>query len=291
MATPAAEIDIDERLVTALLADQCPELAGMTVRVVANGWDNAIARVGDEWMARLPRRSASARLVVNEQQWLPLLAPSLPLDVPVPWFCGAASELYPWAWSVCRWLPGRTAAEASPEDATEAARTLAGFIHALHQPAPPNAPLNEFRGVALQQRAAAVTERAATLAAVIDEAEVMRVWATLRSTPSWEGPALWLHGDLHPSNMLTHHGRLSAVIDFGDICAGDPATDLAVAWMMFLPAERELFRKAAGIEQHTWQRAAGWALNLSLAYLTGDDSTSMPAIGRSTLAAVLAEFG
>jgi hypothetical protein len=60
--------------------------------------------------------------------------------------------------------------------------------------------------------------------------------------------------------------------------------------MMFDRQRRELFRVEAGIDDHTWRRAAGWALNLSLAYLAGDDSSAMPAIGRTTLAAVLDEF-
>jgi aminoglycoside phosphotransferase (APT) family kinase protein len=290
MATPAAEIEIDEQLIAALLSEQCPELAALPVRIVDNGWDNTIARVGREWMVRLPRRAAAAQLVVNEQTWLPVLAPTLPIDVPVPWFCGSGGDMFPWAWSVCRWLPGRTAAESPPVDTAKAARLLAQFIEALHQPAPSDAPRNEFRGVALQRRAAAVGERAAALASVIDQPHVLGVWAELESTPAWTGPAVWLHGDLHPSNMLTYRGRLSAVIDFGDICSGDPATDLALSWMMFEPAERSLLRKVAGIDEHTWRRAAGWALNLSLAYLTGDDSTSMPAIGRHTLAQVLSDF-
>ena len=255
---------------------------------MGNGWDNTIARVGDEWMVRLPRRAAAAPLIESEQRWLPLLAPSLPLAVPVPWFAGQPGDLFPWVWSVCRWLPGKSAAAAPPLDLAEAALTLAAFITALHVPAPLEAPLNEFRGVALQRRAAAVEQRVATLE--VDAPTVLNVWAQLCATPAWDGPPLWLHGDLHPSNMLTLDGRLSAVIDFGDITSGDPATDLAVAWMMFPPAERELFRCAADIDNHTWRRAAGWALNLSLAYLTSDDTTSMPAIGRATLAQVLAEF-
>ena len=133
--------------------------------------------------------------------------------------------------------------------------------------------------------------RAYSLAEVVPTERVIAVWDDLRATAEWAGPAMWLHGDLHPSNMLTHRGSLSAIIDFGDITSGDPATDLAVAWMMFEPRERDVFRRAAAIEDNTWRRAAGWALNLSLAYLTGDDSTSMPLIGRTTPNAVLAEFG
>lgn len=290
MATPAAEIHIDAPLVAGLVAAQCPELAGQPVRIVANGWDNTIARIGEQWMARLPRRAAAAELVVNEQRWLPVLAPHLPLDVPVPWFCGSPHERYPWSWSVCRWLPGDTAAAAPPTDPAATALTLASFVAALHQPAPPDAPVNPFRGVALQQRSEAVVDRVHLLEALIDTPRVLRVWDELRATPVWDGPPLWLHGDLHPSNMLTLDGRLSAIIDFGDICSGDPASDLALAWMLFPPAERAQFRTATHVGDHTWRRAAGWALNLSLAYMTGDDSTSMPAIGRATLTEVLTEF-
>jgi aminoglycoside phosphotransferase (APT) family kinase protein len=168
---------------------------------------------------------------------------------------------------------------------------LAAFVVALHQPAPPDAPANPFRGVHPQQRADAVHARAASLHDAVPISRVLGVWDDLRSTPTWAGPPLWLHGDLHPSNMLTHQGDLSAIIDFGDITSGDRATDLALAWMMFDVREREVFREAAAIDDHTWRRAAGWALNLALAYLTGDDTTSMPAIGRTTLSAVLTEFG
>jgi aminoglycoside phosphotransferase (APT) family kinase protein len=291
MATPAAEVDIDERLVRGLLRTQRPDLHSLPVRVVANGWDNTVVRLGDHLMARLPRRAMAADLIVNEQRWLPVLAPLLPLPVPVPEFVGEPTADYPWTWSIGPWLPGRSAAESPPIDPLATADTLGAFIRALHVPAPGDAPTNPFRGVALAARAEAVDGRVAALADRIDAHRTLATWHTLLQTPAWDGPPLWLHGDLHPSNMLTLDGRLSAVIDFGDLTAGDPGTDLAVAWMLFDEPQRARFRDAADVDPHTWRRAAGWALSLSLAYLTGDDSTSMPAIGRSTLAAVLDEFG
>jgi aminoglycoside phosphotransferase (APT) family kinase protein len=291
MATPSAEVEIDEPLVRSLLVEQQPELADLPMRFVGEGWDNVVVQLGADLMVRLPRRAAAAQLVLNEQRWLPTLAPSLPLPVPTPIFAGVPGGQYPWSWSICPWLPGESAAVAPPADPHEAALTLAAFVVALHQPAPYDAPDNPFRGVHLQRRAEAVQQRTQLLRDVIPAEQVLSVWDELRSTPPWSEAPLWLHGDLHPSNMLTHEGRLSAIIDFGDITSGDPATDLAVAWMLFEPRDREVFRRAAAIDDDTWRRAAGWALNLSLAYLTGDDSTSMPAIGRATLSAVLAEFG
>jgi aminoglycoside phosphotransferase (APT) family kinase protein len=291
MATPSAEVEIDEPLVRSLLVEQQPELADLPMRFVGEGWDNVVVQLGADLMVRLPRRAAAAQLVLNEQRWLPSLAPNLPLPVPTPIFAGVPGGRYPWSWSICPWLPGESAAVAPPADPHAAALTLAAFVVALHQPAPYDAPGNPFRGVHLQRRAEAVQQRTQSLRDVIPAEQVIAVWDELRSTSQWSGSPMWLHGDLHPSNMLTYVGRLSAIIDFGDITSGDPATDLAVAWMMFEPRDREEFRRAAAIDDDTWRRAAGWALNLSLAYLTGDDSTSMPAIGRATLSAVLAEFG
>ncbi|HEX3089775.1 MAG TPA: phosphotransferase, partial [Ilumatobacteraceae bacterium] len=144
--------------------------------------------------------------------------------------------------------------------------------------------------VHLRERAEAVEQRVELLHLEVAADRVLSAWNDLRSTPEWAGSTRWLHGDLHPSNMLTCDGRLSAIIDFGDITSGDPATDLALAWMMFEQRERAVFREAAAIDDDTWRRAAGWALNLSLAYMTADDTTSMPSIGRVTLAAVLDEF-
>ncbi len=113
----------------------------------------------------------------------------------------------------------------------------------------------------------------------------------LLETPPWTGRPIWLHGDLHPANMLVHDGRLSAVIDFGDLTAGDPATDLSVAWMLLPPALRPHFRAAAGeIDDATWSRARAWALALALAYLANSaDNAPFETLGRRTLAAVLAE--
>jgi aminoglycoside phosphotransferase (APT) family kinase protein len=290
MATPPAEVQIDEALVGRLLREQLPELAAADVRIVANGWDNAVVRVGDEWMMRLPRRAAAATLIGHEQRWLPELAPHLPLPIPVPTFCGQPDDGYPWPWSLCRWLPGRSAAAAPPVDGGRAATDLAAFLRALHRPAPADAPDNPVRGVPLRARATVVESRLAVPAPTVEPRRVLDAWNDLSATPIWDGPPMWLHGDLHPANMLTEEGRLAAVIDFGDITAGDPATDLAVAWTMFDEPQRISFRAAVGADDDTWRRAAGWALALALAYLTGDDDSPMPAIGRRTLAAVLAEF-
>lgn len=294
---PSAEIDATPGLVRALLGVQHPDLAGLPVRLVANGWDNALFRLGDDLAVRLPRRAASAALVEHEQTWLPHLARTLPVVVPAPVRVGRPGPGFPWSWSVTRWVEGRVAASVPPAGRRDLAEPLADVLVALHQPAPPEAPRNPYRGVPLAERDAAVTER---LAALPEGSRLVGLWQQYAAAPGWTGPPLWLHGDLHPLNIVVddaHH--LAAVIDFGDLCSGDPATDLATAWLTFDAVGRAAFgaridagRAAAGLPPHgaaTWQRARGWALVLGSVLAGHDDEASvMRDAGQHTLTELLA---
>lgn len=291
---PSAEVDVDEPLVRRLLAEQHPDLAARSLRPIASGWDNAIFRLGDDLAVRLPRREIAARLVGHEHRWLPQLAPRLPLPVPVPLRVGRPGCGFPWAWTICPWLEGAIAADEPPSDPDATADVLGAFLAALHRPAPPDAPVNPYRGIPLARREGRFVDSVAQLADVIDAAAVRRCWARLADTPPDPGPPRWLHGDLHPANLLVRAGRLAGVLDFGDLTAGDRATDLSIAWMLLPSRSRTRLRDAAGaeapIDDATWARARAWALHLSVAYLAGSaDHPVIARIGRTTLAAVLAD--
>ena len=266
---PVAEVEITSDLVRALIDDQQPGLSGLPIALIANGWDNVMFRLGPRHTVRLPRRKLAVPLMEHEQRWLPSLAASLPLPIPAPVHAGWPAAGFPWPWSICPWMPGAIA-EGAAIDAYTVAEQVGGFLAALHRPAPSDAPVNEFRGIPLSQRDGVLRDRVSGLSAIVDTAATLALWGALVATPVWSGPPMWLHGDLHPANILVESGRVSGVIDFGDITAGDPATDLAVAWML-LPAEaRPAFRAAAGeVDDDTWNRARGWALALSIAYMAG----------------------
>ncbi len=288
---PPAEVDIDARLIRRLLDTQASHLADRPVRVVANGWDNVIARLGDDLCVRLPRRAAAAQLVLNEQRCLPLLAPALPLATPVPLFAGQPDDTFAWHWSVCPWFPGDTAAATPPQPAADAATALAGFVVALHTPAPADAPENPFRGGPLAGRTELMQRRLATVGHLLP-AGTGELWERLRQAPVWDAAPTWLHGDLHPANLLVRDGRLTAVIDFGDVTAGDPANDLAIAWMLFDGPARGRFFAAAGTDPATVQRSAAWAISLACAYLTSaGDNPTMAGIAQRTLQQVHGELG
>ena len=232
---PAAEVEVSADLVRRLLADQHPDLARLPVEFLANGWDNELYRVGDELVARLPRRALGAQIITNEQRWLPGLAPRLPLPIPYPERTGVPGCGYPYSWSVVPYLPGAPAAQASSFDPARAAAAIGGFLGALHVLAPADAPANPFRGVPLAERADTFAANLALLTGQVDRNAVLRAWDAALAAPGYDGPPVWLHGDLHPANILVDDGQVSGVIDFGDITAGDPASDLSVAWML-LPA-------------------------------------------------------
>jgi aminoglycoside phosphotransferase (APT) family kinase protein len=293
---PAADVDVSADLVRRLLASQHQDLARLPVEFLANGWDNALFRLGTNLVVRMPRRQLGATIIEHEQRWLPSLAALLPLPIPFPERTGHSALGYPYSWSVVPYIPGTPAADAGPEDLDrpDVAAALGGFLGVLHAPAPPDAPANPVRGVPLAARAPNFAANLALLDGAVDQDLVLRSWQSALAAPEYAGPPRWLHGDLHPANILILAGRVSGVIDFGDITSGDPATDLAVAWMLLPAAWHGAFRaayEAAGgpADDALWERARGWALHFALVFLSHSaDNPQLLTVGRRTLRAVLA---
>ena len=281
MAPDLVPPPIDVPLVRRLLEEQYPELAMLPLAILAEGWDNRLFRLGDALLVRLPRRAASAILVVHEQRWLPALARRLPLPVPVPVHAGQPGCGYPWSWSITPWFEGDSALETTPQNPVHLAQTLKDFLTALHQPASTDAPHNPLRGVPLTERLPMFHEHLGKVGAYIDVRAVKGLWQRAAAAPPWSGPAVWIHGDLHPGNIVIRGGLVSAVIDFGDLAAGDPATDWATAWM--LPGVLDVMTNS--LDSDTRLRARGWALTLGVAYVasSGHD-TAMGQLGLATIA-------
>jgi aminoglycoside phosphotransferase (APT) family kinase protein len=281
----ADEVDTDPRLVRRLLAAQFPQWAGLSVRPVPSaGTDNALYRLGSDLAVRLPRIDWAVDDVAKEQRWLPLLAAHLPLAVPVPVGEGRPGEGYPWPWSVYRWLPGEDAAGGGLRDLAGAATDLARFVTALHRiPAPgPLDTTSTSRGVPLALRDAATRAAIDALAGSVDRGAVTDAWEAALAAPVWNGPPVWVHGDLTPGNLLVERGRLSAVIDFGALNVGDPAVDLLPAWNLVPAGVRQVYRAALGVDDATWERGLGWALSVALIALPYYRHTN-PAITASSL--------
>lgn len=294
---PAAEVVIDPELVRGLLARQFPDLAELPLVPLAVGWDNELFRLGSDLVVRLPRRRSAVPLIEAEHRWLPGLAPRLPLPTPVPVRLGRPDARYPWPWSICSWLAGTTLAELVDQgggltDPDADAGALAGFLRALHEPAPADAPAGTIRGVPLRFRDATFHRYLHALDDEIDVDDVAARWRHATAAPDWDRPPVWIHGDLHAANVLTDGTRLSGIIDFGELASGDPATDLASAWTLLPPSARGTLRDAVGADDDTWRRAWGWALYFGVAIVASSaDNPLFARLGRRALADVLADEG
>ena len=269
MTWPEAEVNIGESLIAELLADQHPELAGLDLLEVASGFDNSIWRLGSDLVVRLPRRAAAVPLMLNELKWLPRFAPQLPLTISAPIRRGEPSALFEWPWSVALWIEGIPGNTVDVATAGASATLLGTFLRSLHQPAPVDAPTNLFRGVSLRALESAFTTRLRAIdAGVLDHAVVSDLWESAASARPAQTPPVWIHGDMHPANAIFHDGRLVGVIDFGDLCGGDPATDLAGA-LLSLPFEAlaAFFTAYGEVDRASVRRTIGWALHFGVMFI------------------------
>ncbi len=267
------KLDISVSLVGRLVATQFPEWAALPVKPVElSGWDNRTFRLGDDMSVRLPSAEGYVPQVEKEHRWLPLLAPRLPLPIPVPLAKGIPGEGYPFVWSVYRWLEGETATVERIADLGEFANALADFLTALQridpEGGPPPGPHSAFRGGPLTTYDAETRRALVALKNEIDAEAATAVWEAALEA-SWRGPPVWFHGDVAAGNLLIRDGRLAAVIDFGCSGVGDPACDVVIAWTLLSGDSRKAFRAALPADRATWARGRGWALWKGLITLAG----------------------
>lgn len=272
---------MDDRIVVSaeqargLIAAQFPQWAALDIRPVElSGWDNRSFRLGDDMLIRMPSAARYVAQVEKEHWWLPVLAPLLPVPIPVPLALGQPGGNYPFCWSVYRWLDGEPlAGHLGSIDLSVIAVDVATFLKALHNidalDGPPAGAHNFHRGGSLAVYDGEARASAMRLADEVDQALAMEIWQLALSS-RWQGQGVWVHGDVAEGNLLVRDGRLSAVIDFGSSGIGDPSSDLILAWNVLDTQSRAVFRRALDLDEATWQRGRGWALWKALIVLDAE---------------------
>ena len=265
---PTREFAITVPLVRHLLEEQLPQFASEELTIAAEGWDNVMIRLGPAHVARLPRRAVAVPLIEHEQRWLPALADVLPVPVPAPVAVGRPSSAFPYPWHVSPWLDGvrSSVARGGVTRGVDLARALA----ALHRPAPADAPHNPVRAVPLATRSDVVLERLERGSL----SHLARIWEAGVAVAAWTAQPQWVHGDPHPGNALVdpESDHLTALLDFGDLSAGDPACDLAAGWLHCDSTGLTAFQQTYDSLSLTpddgrWERAAAWALSMASSVL------------------------
>ncbi|MER7576023.1 aminoglycoside phosphotransferase family protein [Streptomyces sp. NPDC126514] len=260
---------IDTALARRLVDTQFPQWADLPLTLLdPAGSDHVIHRLGEDLAVRLPRHAGAGRQAVKESEWLPRLAPHLPLPVPTPVAVGEPDFGYPWPWAVSRWLDGDVATAEALGDSSRAAVQLAEFLLALQEFKPHDFAAHHSRtdltGQPLADRDHATRAAIAEVAGTFDAAAMTALWDAALNSPGWHRPPVWFHGDFHTGNLLTADGRLSAVIDFGELGIGDPARDMMIAFTLMSARSRATFRATLGIDDAIWTRGRGWALATGL---------------------------
>jgi aminoglycoside phosphotransferase (APT) family kinase protein len=300
------EIPIDTELVRRLVGRALPAYAEARVRRLASsGSTNALFRLGDELLVRLPRQPGGSQTIAKEATWLPVLGPLLPVLVPevvavLDPDCG-----YPERWSVVRWIEGAHPEVVRPGTAVDPrrevlAKDLATFLEALRQAEVPTRAVDDphvrsYRGEPLASMDRATRENIERCRSLegfdLDLDAVEQVWVdAMRLPEAADRPTpCWYHGDLAAENLLVGARELAAVLDFGGLSVGDPTVDLVVAWEVLDPPARELFRRQLGVDDASWLRGRAWALSITL--MIWYYWTTMPerrarclAVGRNVLA-------
>jgi aminoglycoside phosphotransferase (APT) family kinase protein len=290
----ADELETDALLVRRLLAAQFPEWAARAVaRVPSAGTDNALYRLGEDLVVRLPRIHWAVGGVDKDLLLLPKLAPLLPVAVPVPLAKGEPAEGYPWTWGIYPWLRGENPPIGGIPDAESLAREVADFVKALHRVDPAGGPTARRGRPLAEVQDEDARDALAELKGMIEVEAAAAAWNEALQAPPWTGPPVWVHGDLLAGNLLLEGGRLTGVIDWGGAGIGDPACDLIVAWALVPRDLRPAFRAELGVDDATWARGRGWALSVGLIALPyyKETNPTLAATARHLIREVLAETG
>lgn len=272
MKMHANEVEISKEIVEELISGQFPEYTDLPITaVLSSGTDNALYRLGDELVVRLPRVADKERHIEKEYKWLPKLTSQLPLAIPTPVAIGKPSSTYPFRWAIYKWLEGQPASDTPPSNLNKAASDLADFITALQRIDTTGAPTPKRdydRGMPLIRRDQHTRNAVAALTGKFDGDALIREWQRALDAAPWHKKPVWIHGDLDGRNMLVRNGHLSAVIDFGSMSVGDPAYDVMVAWKVFNGESRELFKRKLKVDEPTWTRSRGLALSQAVMILS-----------------------
>jgi aminoglycoside phosphotransferase (APT) family kinase protein len=286
------EFKIDHNLVYNLLKSQFVELSHLEIKpIISSGTDNALFRLGSEYIVRLPRISSATKNIDKEHEWLPKLIPHLNIPISDPIFEGSPSKDYPWNWLILKWNEGINPEFEQKNEYEFLAKDLANFLNDLHNIKLDNGPISR-RGVPLIELNKETIEAIEKLEDELDIPSVRKLWYQLVNIPKCKQDPVWIHGDLLPGNILIKNKRLSSVIDFSDMGMGDPAVDLIIAWSLLNSSARKIFKEnLTNIDNDTWERGKGWALSIALIILPyyKDSNPILTSVAKRIIANILSE--
>lgn len=285
-------VKIDLPLVQQLIRTQFPQWVSEAIHTVdPQGHDHRSFRLGDDLLVRIPSAQRYVAQVEKEQLYLPQLYPHLTLKIPQVIAQGQASDLFPYPWSIYRWIEGDVLRLDTPCNQNDIALELAHFLQEFQKidsTLGPKAGAHNFhRGGNLAVYAQETTIALSALSSNINVLVCLQIFDRALAS-SWTQKDVWVHGDIAVGNLLLNQGHLSAVIDFGSMAVGDPACDYVMAYTFFDTEARKRFKQTLMVDESTWHRTQGWALWKAVITLIKDPKDRQ---SNQCIKALLEDFG
>ena len=292
----SGERTVSVETVRRLVYEQFPEWSDLPITEVAShGTVNALFRIGDGLVARLPLVARDIdvlrRHVESEARSARELLGNTRFPTPVPVGLGEPGDGYPLPWSVQTWLPGTVAYDADPAESVDFAHDMAEFIRDVRAiDTHGRKHRGGGRGGDLRFHDEWVETGFQRSEQFLDVPRLRRTWNDLRELPRTDPADVINHGDLTPGNVLVSNGRLAGVIDLGSLGPADPALDLVSAWHLLEAGPRQVLRTDLQCDDIEWARGKAWALEQALGvvwYYAGSNPT-LSAMGQRTLERIMA---
>lgn len=265
-------MELELHQIRLLIDTQFPEYKNLAIRKIDNsGHDNNSYHLGDDFSLRFPSAEAYSTQVIKEHTYLKALQESIPIPITEPIALGTPSEIFPFHFSINRWIKGETLTRNNINDKKQFAIELALFLLSLQScdtknGIPPGSH-NFYRGAnfSIYQDE---TIQAINNCTHFNQEKCLEILNEAIQS-DYVGSPVWIHGDLEVGNILVKDYHLYAVIDFGNMAIGDPACDYVIAWTYFDKESRAVFFDKLNLDKPTINRAKAWALWKAL--ITLDD--------------------
>jgi len=285
------QLAVSPGMVRELVDEQFPSWRGLPVTAVESpGTVNAIFRIGGQLAARFPLRPGDAaavrRRLESEAAAARELAGRTRFATPEPVVIGEPGAGYPLPWAVQTWLPGVTADDDDPGGSAAFAHDLAEFIGGVRAIGTGGRTFSgRGRGGDLRSHDEWMETCLDRSGPLLDVPRLRRLWETMRALPRGAAGDVMSHRDLIPGNVLVSGGRLTGILDVGDLGPADPALDLVAAWHLLEDGPRQALRDDLGCDDLEWERGKAWAFQqaMGLVWYYADSNPAMSRMGRRTL--------
>ena len=260
-------MELNLQTVHTIISQQFPQYSHLEIRqVLKSGHDNRTYHLGNEFSLRFPSALEYSTQVIKEHTYCKKIQKMISFQSTTPVELGQPSDLFPYHFSINRWIEGESVNSFNVIDNNQLAKDCAKFLMELQQCDTSNGiepgVHNFYRGGDLSVYHDE-TIQAIKHCTEFNQKQCIDIW-NMGLNAKHKGTNTWIHGDFEKDNLLVKNGKLCAVIDFGNMAVGDPACDYVMAWTYFDKPSRKVFLENLNLDSKTIYRAKAWALWKSL---------------------------